>query len=864
MKYLAKTIRFFIWAAFATICGLVLISASMYLYLSPALPDVQTLRDFRLQTPMRVMSADNQLIAEYGEQRRAPLRYEQIPTQFVQALIAIEDKRFEYHSGVDPIRFTRVVLDLLATGDKDGAGGSTLTQQVARNYFLTQQKTFTRKFTEILLALKMESELPKKEIFELYVNKHFLGYRSYGIQAAATVYYGRDINDLTLPELAMIAGLHQAPSAANPLANEERAQRRRNAVLAAMRSNNSITEVEYQNAIAAPLTATFHGNNPDFEAYYLAEMVRANMLERFGENAYIDGYTVYTTINSDLQKAADRGVRKALIDYSERHGYIGAEESTLPNVPEAEQTEGSDANAPLSLSEAELEIGIERLSDIPIFGGLTPALVVSGDENGMSVIPKGSNQPITLSLESFSWARERITVDRLGPELSHSNEVAVPGDIVRLQKTGNSWSLSQIPEAQGALVALSPMDGSVQALVGGFDYVLNKYNRAVQAERQPGSNFKPFIYSAALDRGYTPATIVNDAPIVRADATLEEVWRPKNSGDRYLGPIPMRQALYQSRNLSSIRILDDIGVGYARSYLSRFGFDPASLNNDMTLVLGSTAMSPMDIAKGYAVFANGGYAVEPYFISRIEDTNGNIVFEESPLVVCRGCPEATSTFAANDSANTTAIDIAPLNLDIDGATNTLPATSTETSVQTKRYAPQVVSPQTAFLIDSMLKDVIIRGTAQAARSVLPRNDIAGKTGTTNDAVDAWFTGYNGDYVAATWVGFDSNTSLGLNEFGGKAALPAWLEFMTTALETKPLNNLPQPVGIVQVRIDPNTGLLAPPGSSGARFEYFREGNVPTQTSSPSLNIDFSADQPELNSSPNTPESNQEVDVESLF
>lgn len=846
MKFALHTVRFALWIAFAVICGLVLISSSMYLYLSPALPDVETLKDYKLQTPMRVLSADNKLIAEYGEQRRTPLRYEQIPTHFVQALIAIEDKRFEVHHGVDPIRFTRVVLDLLITGDKEGAGGSTLTQQVARNYFLTQQKTFTRKFTEILLALKMESELTKQDIFELYINKHFLGYRAYGIQAAATVYYGRDINDLTLPELAMIAGLHQAPSSANPLANPERAMRRRNGVLQAMRQNQFISQAEYDWAIRQPLTAEYHGNNPDIEAYYFAEMVRQEMLERYGEAAYTDGYRVYTTINSELQRAAERGVRMTLIDYARRHGYIGPEQHITG--------EGSDPSS-------QLFDRIKKLQRIPEFGGLTPALVMQSDGSVLRVLPRGEDRLVDLPLKSFEWARKRITVDEVGPAIKNSFQVAVPGDVVRLQETDAGWALAPIPRAQGALVALSPQDGSVQALIGGFDYLLNKYNRAVQANRQPGSNFKPFIYAAAIDKGYTPATIINDAPIVRADSALEDVWRPKNSGDRYLGPIPLRQALYQSRNLSSIRVLDDIGIRYARNYAERFGFDANALSNDMTLILGSSDMSPMQVAAGYAVFANGGYRVEPYFISRIEDKDGNILFEETPLVVCQRCPETPKPYEPKvESASETAsagegIDIAPLTLAVDNETG-----STNEAVETKkRYAPQVLSPQTAFLMDSMLRDVVQRGTGRAARRALNRNDLAGKTGTTNDAVDAWFTGYNGDIVAATWVGFDNNSSLGLREFGGKAALPAWIEFMRTALANKPENTLSQPIGIVQARIDPATSLLARPGTEGARLEYFREDNVPTRFTDEAIAIDFAA--PTVSEDPDEPVTES---VESLF
>lgn len=838
MQFLGKTIRFTAWSIFAVFCGLVLISSSMYLYLSPVLPDVQTLKDFRLQTPMKVMSADNQLIAEYGEQRRTPINYDEIPVQFIQALTAIEDKRFEYHYGVDPIRFTRVVIDLLATGNKEGAGGSTLTQQVARNYFLSQQKTFTRKFTEILLALKMESELSKEDIFELYINKHFLGYNSYGIQAAAAVYYGKDINDLELPELAMIAGLHQLPSLANPLANPERAKRRRNAVLTAMHGNGYLSTHSYNEAIKAPVTAKYHGNNPDFEAWYLAEMVRSEMLDRFSETAYTDGYTVYTTVNSELQKAANQGVRNALINYSKRHGYLGPEQHLI----------GSSSDTYAGIMDQ-----IEQLYDIPAFGSLIPALVLSGDASGLQIIPKGAEKPVFLSLESMAWARERISVDRLGPEITHGYQVASPGDVVRVRALNDTqWELSQIPRAQGALVALSPTDGSVQSLVGGFDYFLNKYNRAVQAARQPGSNFKPFIYAAALDKGYTPATIVNDAPIVRSDDVLEDIWRPKNSGDRYLGPIPLRQALYQSRNLSSIRVLDDIGVGYARQYLSRFGFNSAELANDMTLILGTTAMSPLEIAQGYAVIANGGYAVEPYFIDRIEDKDGNIIFETQPITVCRGCPEATYNEDGEELV-TASIDITPLTLNLD-SNQSEPTISSSESV-----AERVISPQTIFLLDSMLKDVVIRGTARSARNDLPRGDIAGKTGTTNDAVDAWFTGYNGDYVVSTWVGYDSHESLGASEYGGKAALPAWVEFMTTALKNKPENSLPQPVGIVQLKIDPESGLLAGSQAQNAVFEYFDETTAPSEISQDSLIIDFSVDATEEESA-ESPEPGSALDT----
>jgi len=830
MKFLAKSTTFVLWTAFSLICALVLISSSVYLYLVPTLPEVETLKDIQLQTPMRILSADNRLIEEFGDQRRTPLTFEEVPTQFVQSLIAVEDSRFEEHFGVDPIGFTRAVLTVLATGETDGPGGSTLTQQVARNFFLTREKTITRKFTEILLAFQMERELTKKEIFELYANKHFLGYRSYGIQAAAAVYYGRDISDLTLPELAMIAGLHQAPSTANPLANPQRAKRRRNTVLGRMYELGYISDTTYQEATQAPLTASYRGNRPGIEANYVAEMVRDFMIERYGESAYSDGYTVHTTINSTLQEAANRGVRKSLLEYSKRHGYLGPED----HIPAKGQTP-PEAYAHWR----------ETVDSTASFGDLTPAIVVRADDDELWVLPK--DQPLMrLPLSAMAWARPRIKVDEFGPKPDIAMQVAVPGDLIRLHQIDGEWQLAQIPNAQGALVSLDPKNGAIQALTGGFDYFLSKYNRAVQANRQPGSNFKPFVYAAALDKGYTPATIVNDAPIVRADATLEDVWRPRNSGDRYLGPIPMRQALYQSRNLSSIRILDDIGIDYALDYATRFGFDRAKLANDMTLVLGSTALSPLDIARGYAVFANGGYRVDPYFIASIEDVNGNIIYEAHPAEVCRNCPETPTPYwddeqdpaAESDTAAASGVDIAPIELNLDNGDGELEGEALAARSQ-RRYAPQVISEQTAYLIDSMLKDVVRRGTGRVAYRTMGREDLAGKTGTTNDAIDAWFTGYNGDYVTSTWIGYDQQVGLGRSEYGGKAALPGWIEYMQTALKGEPGNELPQPVGIVRMRIDPKTGLLARPGQNSAIFEIFRQDSAPTEYSREDVTIDFS-------------------------
>lgn len=826
MKYLVKSIRAILWAFFSLICAVVLISASVYLYLSPSLPEVQTLRDIQLQTPMRVVSADNELIAEFGEQRRNPMRFDEIPPLFVKALIAIEDQHFEDHLGVDPAGFTRAVLTVLMTGETDGPGGSTLTQQVARNFFLTRDKTITRKFTEILLAFQMERELSKQEIFELYANKHFLGYRAYGIQAAADVYYNRDVNDLTLPELAMIAGLHQAPSAANPLINPDRAKRRRDAVLGRMVELNFIPRATYEAAVQAPLSAGRERDRSDIEASYLAEMVRDYMVERYGEAAYTDGYTVHTTLNTRLQAAANRGIRQALTDYSRRHGYHGPEDNY--------DTDGLTGEAALARWR-------ELVDRTPRYGGLTPAVVTAATGDTLSVMPRGA-EVTDIPLEQLRWARPYITEDSMGPTPESAADIAEPGDLVRVvQDADGQWQLTQVPWAQGALVSLDPSDGSVNALVGGFDFRLSKYNRAVQSSRQPGSVFKPFVYAAALDKGFTPASIVNDAPIVRSDALLEDVWRPRNSGDRYLGPIPLRQALYQSRNLSGIRILEDIGVDYTRRYAERFGFDQSELARDMTLVLGSTAASPMDIARAYAVFANGGYLVDPYFIDSITDADGNIVFDANPATVCKNCPETPRPFELGDDSEpgereSAAVDVAPIRLNIEDD-----ASEAATEPVQPRYAPQVMSAQTAYLMDSMLKDVVRRGTGRVAYATMGREDLAGKTGTTNNAVDAWFSGYNADVVTAAWIGFDDNRGLGQAEFGGKAALPAWITFMQTALEGQGSNSLSQPVGIERIRIDPATGLLARPNQPNAIFEIFKEGTAPTEVSREDVTIDFSSD-----------------------
>lgn len=819
MKFLGSTSRFIGWTLIALICGFVLICSAIYLYLSPSLPPVEQLKSVQLQTPLRIYSSDNQLVAEFGEKRRSPLNFEQIPPYFVQALIAVEDKNFEKHFGIDFKGFSRAVLEFASTGER-GGGGSTLTQQVAKNFFLTRDKTFKRKFREIVLAIQMEQILTKKEIFELYVNKNFFGHRAYGIQAAAQVYYGRDINDLTLPELAMIAGLPQRPSGANPISYPANALKRRNRVLSDMLKLDFISDITYQEAIRAPLTARSRASTRTFEAPWVAEMVREEMVNRYGENAYNDGYRVYTTVNSQLQQAANLAVQRGLINYTKRHGWRGAYRRLAFNTEL--DTHSNHLN------------WIKDIRQELIYGGLQLAVVVRADQDQLYLLDR-EGQPISIHKNSFEWARKHISESKLGPKLKSASEVAGPGDAVWIELLDGQWQLAQIPYAQGALIAMNPRNGAISSLVGGFDFKQNKYNRVIQAKRQPGSNIKPFFYAAALEKGYTAASILNDSPIVFEDDELETTWRPKNAG-RYLGPIPLRQGLYQSRNVVSIRLLNAIGVNYARDYMTNFGFDANNLNQDLSLALGSSVMPPMKVMEAYSVFANGGYKVTPYLIQRIEDHSGNILYEAEPTTVCAQClqqqrlldQEAQLLASLEEDLDSDLPQETPLELLSDDTQGS--PTQTQAAIKNPpKWAPQAIDPRTAFIMDSILKDVVKKGTGRRAL-VLGRKDLAGKTGTTNEGVDAWFSGYSPHMVASAWVGFDRPSSLGRGEWGGATALPIWIDFMKVALQGQPERSLPRPPGVINSKIDPVSGLLARPGQSDAVFEVFREEFAPTEVS----------------------------------
>lgn len=769
--------RFLLSTAFTGVIICAVLFAVLYLKISPQLPSIELLRDVQLQVPLRIYTRDRKLLAEFGEKRRNPVQIEDVPPTLVQAFLAAEDDRFFEHSGVDFPGLFRAAYELLRTGEKR-QGGSTITMQVARNFFLSREKTYLRKVTEILLAFKIEHELTKNEILGLYLNKIYLGHRAYGIEAAARVYYGVGINELSVARMAMIAALPKAPSRVNPINNPAAALARRDYILGRMRQLGYLDAETYQKALAEEDGAELHTVQADARAPYVAEMVRDEMVTRYGPDAYTSGFEVVTTLESGLQLAANRALHHALLDYSRRHGYRGP-------------------SGHVELADADPSAWPELLSEYRTVGGLVPGLVTVVEERAVQVYLHGE-ELISIDWDGLSWARPYQAVNRMGKAPTTAGEVLAPGDIIWAEPAEEGkWRLAQVPSVQGALVSLRPDDGAIVALVGGFDFNRSKFNRVTQARRQPGSSFKPIIYSAALEKGFTPASIINDAPVVFDDGALEATWRPENYSGKIFGPTRLREALYRSRNLVSIRILRSITPGYAAEYAQRFGFMSAQLPRDLTLALGSAAVEPLQMARAFAVFANGGYLVEPYFIHRINDFSGEVIYLADPPVVCPDCPETLDTIL-------------------------------DTGEQQLSLAEAVISPQNAWLLDSMLQDVIKRGTGRRAMS-LGRSDLSGKTGTTNDQKDAWFCGYNPSLVAVAWVGFDKLEPLGRGETGGRAALPMWTEYMGAALQGVKIQKRTQPEGLVTVRIDPATGLLAGSAQADGIFETFRAENVPQET-----------------------------------
>jgi len=806
LKKVLRSIFRFLLVAFALGFATIFIT---YLVVSKDLPDVETLRDIQLQVPLRVYTSDSKLISVFGEKRRIPVQIEEMPAYLTNAFIAGEDARFRVHPGVDYQGISRAVWTLVTTGEKS-VGGSTITQQLARNFFLTLEKTFTRKFKEIFLALKIERELSKDEILELYLNKILLGHRAYGVGAAADVYYGKPVGELSLAQSAMLAALPKAPSRINPITSPERAMNRRDYVLGRMLELEYIDNREYQQAKNEKNTAFYHGATTEVSAPYLAEMVRKEMLARFGQSAYTGGYEVYTTIKSGLQTTANQAVIDGLEEYDHRHGYRGAEahfdleENTTTNTWE------------------------EILRPYKPLAGLVPGLVVELDED-VALVYQVDGQTIALTLDDMLWARRFISRERIGFEPKSVADVLQTGDIIRTRlKDGGKRELAQLPEPEALLISISPRDGSIKALVGGYDYTRSKFNRVVQSRRQPGSGFKPFIYSAALAKGKTPASIVNDAPIVFNDSELERDWKPQNYSEKFFGPTRLREAMVNSRNLVSIRLLREIGIPYATGYISSFGFDPAELPGNLSMALGSASLAPISIVRGYATFANGGYLIDPYFIEKVLDANGIVRFATSPQIVCEDCQfdEATE-IEQTEPVDQVEPSFRPLQLETE---ENLQVTEQEKyreqdMVASPTPAPRVISEQNAFLIRSMMMDVVRRGTGKKAME-LGRNDLAGKTGTTNDQRDAWFSGYNDEIVTSVWVGFDSHEPLGRNEVGGKAAMPIWINYMRVALQDVPDHSPEIPEGITQARIDPVTGLLARIENRDAIVEVFDMGSLP--------------------------------------
>ena len=793
--------------------GFLLITSCLFLYLSPKLPSIDELKDTRLQIPLKVISQDLKLISEFGEKKRTPVEFSDLPQNLVDALLAAEDDSFFEHKGIVISGLVRSVVQLALEGRAMG-GGSTITMQVARNFFFHKRKEFTRKFNEILLAFRIEEALTKEEIFSLYANKMFLGKTAYGFAAAGQVYYGKSLKELSLAQLAMIAGLPKAPSRYNPIANSERATERRDWILGRMMKLGTITNLEYQTALMETDVATYHGSKSELDADYVAEIVRQEVIAKFGLQAYTEGYTAITTIDSSMQTTGLNALQTGILAYDQRHGYRGAEASVL-----------------------DAELWKTTLRSTRNVGPLAPAIVIAVADDRLTVLAKDSKIYMLNWADGLKNLRLYKTVDSKTAPISSAEDAFNVGDLIRVKRGGDGqMKLAQLPKIQSALVALDPYSGAVRTLVGGFDYRQSRFNRVTQAFRQPGSNFKPFIYATALNNGFTTASLINDAPVVFDDVKLEETWRPENDGGKFYGPTRLREGLYRSQNLVSVRLLRRMGIDKTLESLQSFGFDTSEMQPDLSLALGSHALTPLQIATGYAIFANNGFRVDPYILAKVIDRDGNIIYQAAPEVACDPCEPVMSSIASDDTSISEDNieqqlekmfgDLSQVSVDqgdnyswdkVKQSFKTLP-------LPIVKPATRVIDPQTAFLIDSMLKDVILRGTGVKAKK-LNRVDLGGKTGTTNGPRDAWFSGYSPHLVATAWVGFDDNSMIGRNEYGGSAALPIWINFMQSALAGKPQIIRPQPNEIVMVKIDPKTGTRVAPNQPGV-FEYFKAGTVP--------------------------------------
>ena len=785
-------IRYLLLAVLAACAGGVTVLAASYLYLAPQIPAASDIRQVDYQIPLRIYTSDGKLIAEYGEKRRSPLTYDQFPPLFIKAVVAAEDETFFQNYGVDPMGLLRAAVQLVQY-QQIRSGGSTITMQVARNFFLSSRQTFLRKFNEIVLALEINQILTKQQILQLYLNKIYLGHRAYGAEAAAEVYYGKPLKELTLPQWAMIAGLPKAPSAYNPITNPKRAIERRNWILHRMVVTGAITQQQMEQAVQAPVTASYHSVEPQVEAAYMGEMARQQASQLVNQDIYTAGIKIYTTLNSADQNDAVRALRDGLSAYDERHGYRGplahvnigklpklgwprskqAEQAPDNPTPQPELAQRDQPDQTKDLA-PDLSQWVDTFKDQPAYGPLHPAIVTEVHDKQAAVLLENGHQAV-LDWDAISWAAPALKDGYTGKSPNNAGDVLKAGDVIYVRpSTGDQdhghWRLAQLPEAQSALVSLDPDTGAIRALQGGYSYFASKFNRAIQARRQVGSSFKPFIYTAALENGFTTATIVNDAPVVYDDDNLKGgAWRPTGAESRFFGPVRLREALYKSLNLASIRVLRQVGIDTAMKTLQSFGLPTDRFPHNLSLALGSASLTPLEMATAYATFANGGHRVKPWFIERIVDKTGKVLWKAPRVIECedqQDC-QSKSTQAANDDPAATG----------DNGQSVQPPPV---------MAPRVLSPQVAWLMNSMMHSVITKGTGRRALA-LNRDDLAGKTGTTNNQVDAWFSGYQPSLVATVWVGFDNPKTLGSNEYGAVAALPIWVQYMGQALKGIPDN-----------------------------------------------------------------------------
>lgn len=809
MKRFFKILWFFTkLGLFFLILGIATIFVT-YKVMEKDLPSVESIREYKLQVPLRVYSKDGKLISVFGTKRRSPAALKDVPQHLINAYIAGEDANFYSHYGIDPKGILRAVYEIITTGRKK-TGGSTITMQLTRNVFLTLDQTYTRKLKEMFLAVKLEQTISKDEILTLYLNKNLLGHRSYGIVAAADLYYGKTLEELTLAECAMLAAPPKAPSRINPITSPERALLRRNYILRRMLELDFINQTEHDQAVAEVDNAVKHEPAIELNAPWIAEMVRAEMIKKYGDKAYSDGYVVTTTIDSTLQQAAEIAVQNGLQAYDKRHGYRGAiKHFTITDVDE-------------SIDEELIASSFAEIKNIPATAGLQAALVTFVEDES-SIIRLLDGQDAIITFETSQWAKPYIDNETVGNPPKKMADIVSLGDVIMVKRDNlGEFVLAQIPRAQSALISLNPNNGAINSLIGGFAFSLSKFNRVTQAKRQPGSGFKPILYSGAIEAGLTASTLINDAPVVFDDSNLEKAWRPQNYSKKFFGPMRLREGIVKSRNLVSIRVLDQIGIDAGRNHMLKFGFDKSDIPRDLSISLGTPNITPMEMARAYSVFANGGYLIKPYVIQSISNQTGDILYEHNEVILCDDCEEKNAFIASKEE-----ISVVETSLEVKTA-EAIENSNDDLFEVGKDFPPRVISAPNQFIIESFMKDVIVRGTGAKAGRAFKRRDLSGKTGTANEQRDAWFNGYQRNIVTHAWVGFDTPEPLGRGETGGTAALPIWIDFMKAALENEPEFKREVPAGIISSRINKETGKLSAQGAANTMMEYFTVGHLPDE------------------------------------